>query len=208
MPKDALTRKQKTLLSDLRAIARLTTIDYEDIRTYPRASRTATLKYMIREIARGEVVGWYTWVDEALGSKLVEYFFGGRDFIRLWKTKRFQRFNYFVLERLYPLQKLALVRDVYEIPKTYLDMIERLNNLRNAMAHSFFPENTKAFKQAADKEGRRSTVTWKGNDVFSAPGLSAFDRNMDELHLFLTKGIKRKRRHKEKVHSAAAPLMT
>lgn len=194
MAKDNLTQHQRDLVTQLTALARLTQIDFDQIRRYPRSRRTAMLKHMFREIVRGEVVGWYTVVDEALGSTLAEYFFGRTDFPTLWKTRRFQRFNYFVLERLYPLNKLDLVREVYRVPKKYAEAIGRLNDLRNAMAHSFFPENTRRFRPVEGSDRRHSTVTWRSGDLFTVDGLTLFVTEMEDLLAFLTRQLKRKRR--------------
>jgi hypothetical protein len=47
------------------------------------------------------------------------------------------------------------------------------NTLRNAIAHSFFPQNKRDFK-------RTGTVTYKGKDVFSLEGLRLFDEDTNE----------------------------
>jgi hypothetical protein len=189
-----LTRTQRRLQRELSEIAALTMIDYEEIEKRPAAKRTAVLETMKREIVRGEVVGSYAMLDEAIGSKLCEYFFGSAEFIKLWRTRRFERFNYYVLERLSFLNKVALVRDVYEIPSPIPDRIEQLNNLRNAMAHNFFPENIRAFRELAKKQKRKATITWRGKDILTIDGLKTFIHDVEELRRFFAGQVRRKHR--------------
>jgi len=49
------------------------------------------------------------------------------------------------------MPKLRFVKSISGVPKGIAADIERLNSLRNAMAHSFFPENLK-----------RQNPVWKG----------------------------------------------
>ncbi len=96
-------------------------------------------------------------------------FFGKkRTFPQLWKTKRFTLFNHYILEELYPLQKLRLVKALRPIPKNISKDIESLNALRNGLAHAFFPANL-----------RKSKPTWKGKNMFSLDGAKSF---MDDMH--------------------------
>lgn len=68
------------------------------------------------------------------------FFFGHkRSFIELWKTKLFKLFNYHVLEELSLMAKLRFVKSISKVPKSVAADIERLNALRNGLAHAFFP---------------------------------------------------------------------
>jgi len=100
----------------------------------------------MRELIRGEVVTKYTLIDERLSSAICRYMFEGGKFMKLWKTKRFERFNYFILEKMSLMEKLAFVKDVYNIPKRLAADIEAINAIRNALAHAFFPENLRAHR--------------------------------------------------------------
>jgi hypothetical protein len=68
--------------------------------------RTTVLEVMKRELIRGEVVGQYTLIDDILSTELCKYFLPGNDMIKQWKTKKFKRFNYYVIERLYMTRSL------------------------------------------------------------------------------------------------------
>jgi len=101
-----------------------------------------------------------------------QYFGKKRSFSVLWKTKRFKSFNYFILEKLYLLQKLDLVRSIHDIPKWVSSDLGALNELRNAIAHSFFPQK------------RRRKPAWKGQSVFTPEGCDRFLEDMQKLSDF------------------------
>ena len=140
-----LTSKQKRLIKELDEIASLLHLNYREIQEYERESRTTRLELVKRHFIRGEVVLQYTLVDEFLNNILCRYFFGKRiSFIRLWKTKRFRTFNYFVIEKLSLMEKLAFVKSIKKLPKSVVADVERLNALRNGIAHAFSPKTCAA----------------------------------------------------------------
>lgn len=171
MATDSLTTKQRRLVREIEQIAETFSLDYQAIRRYEREARTPVLEIMKNKLVRGQVVLWYTLVDEFLNNKICEYYFGRkRGFPKLWKAKPFQRFNHYVLEELYPLQKLRLVSSIRKVPKTFARDIEALNALRNGLAHAFFPENL-----------RKSKPQWKGHNIFSLEGAQRFQDDMYAL---------------------------
>jgi hypothetical protein len=122
------------------------------------------------QIIRSAIIQKYVLLDEFLSAVVCWHFFGKRrGFPELWRTKRFRSFNYFVLERLYLLQKLDLVRSIHEIPKWVSSDLAALNDLRNGIAHSFFPQN------------RRRKPDWKGVSVFTIEGFEDFLQDMAKL---------------------------
>lgn len=164
---DRLTRKQRRLLGELYEVARLTFVDFYRIMDYDREDRTMRLELMRNQLIRGYVITRYTLIDEFLGSEVCHYFFGTtRSSIELWRTKPFQRFNHYILEELSLLQKLRLVRSFRNIPKHIAGDVERINSLRNGLAHAFFPENL-----------RKSPPIYKGKRIFSVDGLKEFDED-------------------------------
>jgi hypothetical protein len=88
-------------------------------------------------------------------------------FQKLWRTKRFKKFNFFFLEKLRLMEKLADVRAIREVPRHIGQNIEQLNALRNGIAHAFSPENL-----------RNAKPKWKGSDVFFVEGRG---RSMDDV---------------------------
>jgi len=149
---------------------------------------------MKREMIRGEIVSQYTLIDDLLATKLCEYFFPGKKLISLWKTKRFRRFNYYILERLYLIHKLAFLKEVYHVPKNTASAIEEINALRNAVAHAFFPENLRAYQIKGRPAPRRPiTVSYKGLDIFTVAGMQRFKDDCVNVYEFLVLTIKRRK---------------
>jgi hypothetical protein len=163
-----LTKYQKRLVRELQEIYDLLSLDFYDIKAYPKAQRTTRLELMKRAAVRAEVVTKYTLIDEYLSSELCIHFFGEeKSFPVLWKTKKFKLFNHHFLEKLSLLPKLRYVKAIRKIPKTVAADIEKLNALRNGVAHAFFPENLK-----------KSRPVWDGENIFSLEGLQAFQADM------------------------------
>ena len=190
-----LTKKQRRLRKELDAIAETIGMDYWNILDREPAARTPVLEVIKREFIRGEIVTQYTLIDDMMATKICQYFFPGHGMIYLWKTKRFRRFNYYVLERLYLLQKLAFLKDVYQVPRNVASTIEEINNLRNAMAHAFFPENLRAYQMKGRSTPRKPiTVRYKGEDVFAQAGIERFQEDCSQVFNFLVWKIKRKKR--------------
>jgi hypothetical protein len=90
--------------------------------------------------------------------------------MHLWRTKRYRLFNYHVLEELSLLQKLRFAKAIKPIPKKLVSRIERLNALRNGLAHAFFPENLK-----------KSPPLWGGASVFTLSGAKALSQDIQEV---------------------------
>ncbi len=159
-----LTRKQTFLVQELHEIASLVGVDYPHVERLPRKERMTYLEVARWHLIRGFVVLKYTMVDELLSCVLCNYFFGRkRSHRELWKTKRFRIFNHYIVEELFLIQKLRFAKAVKHVPRAAAADIERLNALRNGLAHAFFPENL-----------RKSQPTWKGKNIFSLEGVRLF----------------------------------
>lgn len=177
MAKLRLTRKQRELVEELRHLTSILGLNPDEIvaEADPKA-RTTSLELAKDQIIRSAVILKYVLMDEFLSGVICWHYFGNkRSFPQLWKTKRFKSFNYFILEKLYLLQKLDLVRSIHDIPKWVTADLAALNELRNGIAHSFFPQN------------RRRKPEWKGQSVFTRSGCDRFLEDMQKLSDFFFK---------------------
>jgi hypothetical protein len=146
-------------------------LDYPYILAYERDARTPIIEHMRRKMILSEVLTRYTLVDEHLNLTLCRYFFGRKkSIIQLWRTKRFQLFNHHVIEELSLMAKFRFAKSIAKMPRGVAADIDRLNELRNGLAHAFFPENLK-----------RSKPEWKGKNIFSMEGLKVFLDDMDKM---------------------------
>ncbi len=174
MSNSNLTKKQRELIAELDELSEWCGLDYHDAEEYEPEHRTNHLKLAKDQMIRSRVIMDYTLVDELFNCEICGYQFGKkRTFIQQWRTKKFQRFNYYVIEGLSLLQKLRYVKSFVNIPRRIVADIERLNSLRNGLAHAFFPENL-----------RVSKPQWKGKNIFSLDGVKAFDSDMQRIKDF------------------------
>jgi len=166
-----LTAAQRRLVSEVNEIADLFNLSVPAVLNEDPESWTPRLRLAKDQLVRSQVIVWYTLVDEFLNTRLVHYFFGRkRRFQQLWRTKRFRLFNHHLLEELSLLQKLRFARAIKAIPKPIVSDIERLNALRNGLAHAFFPENLKKVKPE-----------WKGRSILTIDALHQFADDMQDV---------------------------
>jgi hypothetical protein len=164
------------LLKELKEIAALTRVDYEDIDKYPPEVRNTHLKIMKDQLVRSEVITAYVFIDEMLNRAICRYYFGRKnekDFKKMWRSNKFRHFNHYILEVLNPNEKLRLVKAIAVVPKHLAGNIESINALRNGLAHSLYPHQRRSQKPS-----------YKGRDIFSVEGLRVFIEDMGELALF------------------------
>ncbi len=140
---NGLTKKQRRLKQEIDEIIGLIGIEFCNIGSVDKEWRTVHLERVKDHLVRSAVVTDYTLINDHLDALLCQYFFGKRkSFIQLWKTKKFRNFNYYILQKMFPLEKTEFARAFYRgIPNKIRNAIERINSLRNSLAHSFFPEN-------------------------------------------------------------------
>ena len=137
---------------------------------------------VLRKIITGYVLETYTFIDEQISDAICRIYFKKPlkriHFARLWKTKKFRSFVHNGLDNLYPLHKMRLLHDIKPIPNEFRDTIQRINDVRNALAHSFFPENRRSYRE--DKK-----VVYRGIDLFTLAGLERFEEDRQALTDYL-----------------------
>ena len=174
-----LTKKQSQLADEVNHLLDLLKLS-PDVSDVAPELRTTHLELAKRGLVISGVLGRYLLMDELLNDVLCREFFSReRPYPDLWRTKKFKAFNYYLLERIYLVQKAEFVRNRVRMPnKVYKDLLA-LNDLRNALAHSFFPEN------------RRVKPGWKGSDIFSQSGFEQFWHDISEASDFFFNRIRR-----------------
>src|SRR5262245_49061893 len=124
-----LTKKQRKLVAEFAHLTSTLGLDCEKIvsEADPEA-RTTLLELARDQLTRSAIILKYVLMDEFLSGVICWHYFGKkRGFPDLWKTQRFKTFNYFILEKLFLLQKLDLVRNIHEIPKWVSSDLAALN---------------------------------------------------------------------------------
>ena len=168
--REKLNKTQKKTVQEIDEIIELIGLDHRNILNYDKEARTPVLHNMKDQIMRSAVVMDYVLIDEFLSQVLVEYYFGrAESSIDLWKTKKFKLFNYCILEKLYLLNKLDHVKEIIEIPSSIETKIRKLNDLRNSLAHSFFPEN------------RKVKICYDGKSVYALQGFKEYHKDVEKI---------------------------
>lgn len=134
------------------------------------------------KIVRGDVIVKYTLIDEYLTDIICDYYFERKDshYGRLWRTKRFKLFVHYIMDETYLLKKLSIVHAIRAVPKDVRSAITRINDVRNDLAHSFFPQL------------RRRYVRGKkvGVDLFTSAGVKRFADDFDLAYEYLRKRLR------------------
>ena len=140
MKRLTLTRKQRALQKEISDLLKWLQVT-PDLTELDTDVRTSRLTWAKRELITTAVLRQYLLMDEHLNNELCREFFPRRTYAELWRTKRFRAFSNCILDRLSLLPKLEFVCARIRLPKKFYKDIRDLNALRNALAHSFFPEN-------------------------------------------------------------------
>jgi len=166
-----LTAKQRRLIAEFEEIAASIKMDYWNILDYAEDGRTVILQLMKQQLVRSEIITRYTLLDEFLTSIICHYYFRtpGKQFsyAKLWRTKKFQIFAHYIMDETYLLKKMTIVNAIKEIPAPVKSAIARINDVRNAIAHSFLPENRRQYKPY-------KKVMYQHADIFTKEGITKF----------------------------------
>lgn len=129
------------------------------------------LKQMKERVIRTIVIIQYVELDDVLNRLIVKHLFGKKAFRR--GNKRVAGIQA-MLDRIYPLQKLDIVKTFQNVPDRISNHVMTLNTLRNSFAHRF--DLTKL-----SKSKRLYKVKY---DVFTKGGLDKFKADMWEVDEF------------------------
>jgi hypothetical protein len=176
------------LTAEIEEIAAAINMDHWHIeKNYePGELRTVTLELMKDKLIRGEVISCYTLLDELLTDMICDFYFRRgpksqrQTYSRLWKTKRFRIFVHYIMDEAPLLKKLTLVDAIAPVPRAVRGAIERINTVRNALAHSFFPENRRRYM--VDKK-----VMYQGVHLFSLDGVKKLNEDFNAANAYLLK---------------------
>jgi hypothetical protein len=80
------------------------------------------------------------------------------------------------------LKKLTIANAITPVPADVRNVIKRINTVRNALAHSFFPENRRRYM--AEKKG-----TYNGVHLFTLDGVKKFDDDFQTVCDYLMKRV-------------------
>jgi hypothetical protein len=173
----ALTKKQKEIRAEIEQLAAAMRMDFWNIENYqqPPFDRTALLHITRDKLVRSHVIIKYALIDEYLTDIICNYYFHRQakknmTYKALWKTKRFSSFVHFLMDETFLLKKLALVHAIKNVPSNVSSAIQRINDVRNALAHSLFPENRRRYMTS-------KKVLYSGIDLFTLQGIEKLNED-------------------------------
>jgi hypothetical protein len=165
------------MIKEARAVASLVGVDVDKLNGSKRRLGMAINKMVV-----AEVVMHYTRIDEMLAEIIIRYFFNLEldevHFAGAWQSERSRIFVHHVLDEMFLLKKLGVAHATKPVPNKVTKIINRVNAVRNGLAHSFFPENR--------KENRASgKVLYRQHDVRSSEGLAKFQNDAETAYRYL-----------------------
>jgi len=165
--------KQQRLLKEIREITDNEYLNPQKIidETNDEEEINARLELAKDRLIRTVIISDYVLINEHLDVIICNYFWGKN---ASWRSKRFKLFNQHVLERLTLVNKIDLLSEFVHLPKPVRSFILELNRLRNALAHSFFPENR-----------RTERPIYKGGSIYKMDVLRSYKKAYDVASDFL-----------------------
>jgi hypothetical protein len=180
----ALTPKQRRLRKEIEDIASIIDMDHWNIKNIKASNRTSSLEMTKDKLIRGHVIVMYTLVDQLLSTAILRYYFPSRPpwrdktFSQLWRIKQFRTFNHYLMEETSLLKKLSLVHAIRKVPKEVATAISRINDVRNALAHTLFPGERRRY-------WAHKKVMYDGADIFSKDGVEKFEQDHNFVLAYL-----------------------
>ena len=166
-------------MREIEEIASAINMNHWDILKYDPESRTPYLRLMKDKLVRSEIIQKYTWIDENLTLIITHFYFGRRDPLpKLWRTKRFRIFRHYMMDEAYILGKTRVVDAIGKIPSQIRQKIERINALRNAIAHGFFPGERRQY-------AKYKKAMYQGFDIYSRQGLQKLQKDFEDVADYL-----------------------
>jgi hypothetical protein len=175
-----LTRAERRLRSAVMDIAEVAEMDVWNVETYKPSWRKYLLEMTKDKLVRSEIIFRYALIDEFLTDVICDYYFHRprkASYRQLWRTKHFRLFVHFLMDETFMLKKLAMVEQITKVPTNVSNSVKRINDVRNALAHSLFPQNRRRY--IAGKK-----VTYSGLHLFSVEGLKKFQEDYEVARAF------------------------
>jgi len=164
--------KQKRLLDEIKEITENEYLNPQKVIDEAGDDEEANIRLELAKdrLIRIVIISDYVLVNEQLDVIICNYFFGKKT---TWKSKKFRLFNQHVLERLTLVNKIDLLEEFLTLPHPVRSFILALNGLRNAFAHSFFPER------------RREKPLYKKKSIYKIDVLREYKEDYDGAVGFL-----------------------
>jgi len=87
------------------------------------------------------------------------------------------------MDEIYLLKKLSIVHAIRPVPKDVRSAVTRVNDVRNDVAHTFFPQQRRRYV-------RGKKVVYDGVPLFTTAGLKRFTDDFNLAYDYLRKRLR------------------
>lgn len=167
---EKLTKSEQKVCNDIKKVIETVGLDYQsDILTIEKEARKPLLESIKDFYIRGHIIQDYVFIDEMLNVIIINSF-GKNKF----SQKKNRVFKENILEKIYLIQKIEIVKSFIKIPSNIEKTIFDLNSLRNGLAHTFFVHKRKVNKPI-----------WKKKNIYKVEVFEECSKDLWEVKDFL-----------------------
>lgn len=129
------------------------------------------------KIIRWHIVMTHTYLDYLITEKINRHYF------KMWnisllnkisKDKKVKTFNHQIMEWLWFLKKLEVLKELSLITENDYNTIQKINSLRNSLAHIFDFWTSK-------KHNQDWTIKYKNNDIFEISWIQIYNFDYNNI---------------------------
>lgn len=166
-------------LDEVIELAGLKKIEIPEDLTKPYITILPDIEKQKRRIITMMVLGEYLQIDSKMSVLVTNFFF--KHCQGTWEatqsiveTTEFEVFQKKIVNEMPFLRKLSILKEIYEIPKDIVSKVNKVNDLRNAIAHSLVPENLE-----------HNRTLYNEQSIFTNAGIKAFLTDVQSVMDFL-----------------------
>jgi len=147
----------------------------EDIMIFPN------LESQQKQLVNNIILNTYLQINSKLDILISNFFFNHcqnnyEPVVEITTSDRFRVFQSHILDEMPFLRKLSILKTYTIIPKEIIKNIEKINDLRNAVAHSLIPEKL-----------RNDRTLYLGKSIYTKEGIKLFYKEAGRTLGFLQK---------------------
>ena len=173
----AKIKKQQAELERIHKLAGL-----KKIKVWRKDKRTRVLSDLEgqkRRLITMIVLDSYLQIDNKMGILITNFFFNHCQKIdkvvqKITSSSEFKVFQSSILNEMPFMRKISTLKKIIDVPKYITADINRINDLRNAIAHSLIPETLE-----------NDRTSYKRKSIFSIEGVETLDKDTEKIMSFL-----------------------
>ncbi len=134
-----------------------------------------------RQLIRMMILESYLQIDAKMSILVTDFLFHHcqdkhEDMVKITNSKEYLVFTDKLLKEMPFIRKVVVIKGFIAVPSDITSNLNKINDLRNAIAHSLIPENL-----------GNERVLYKGKKVFSLEGAKLFNKDVSKIMTYLQK---------------------